>query len=49
MTGIDPGGADLRLAGRTARLVFEPPLSNRKEVRDELVRLAGLKKLEYLA
>ncbi len=43
MTGIDPDGADLRRGGRTARLAFEAPIQDRKGVREELVRLAGLK------
>ena len=46
MTGVDPDGADLRLGGRTARLAFETPVQDRKGVRQELVRLAGLKKLK---
>ncbi|MDA0305202.1 MAG: DUF2470 domain-containing protein [Proteobacteria bacterium] len=46
MTGIDPDGADLRLGGRTARLAFEAPISDRQGVREELVRLAGLDKPE---
>ena len=45
MTGIDPDGFDLRLGGRTARLEFDQPLKNRKAIRDELVRFAGLEKL----
>ncbi len=45
MTGIDPDGFDLRLGGRTARLEFDQPLGNRKAIREELVRLAGLEKL----
>jgi putative heme iron utilization protein len=45
MTGIDPDGFDIRLGGRTARLEFDQPLGNRKAIRDELVRLAGLEKL----
>lgn len=44
MTGIDPDGADLRLGGRFARLAFERPLAGRKDAREELVRLARLKK-----
>ncbi len=43
MTGIDPDGADLRRGGRVARLEFESPVTNRAQVRDELVRLANLK------
>jgi putative heme iron utilization protein len=42
MTGVDPDGADLRLGGRFARLPFARPLKDRREVREELVRLAGL-------
>ncbi len=44
MTGIDPDGADLRLGGRTARLAFEASISDRQGVREELIRLASLKK-----
>ncbi len=44
MTGIDPDGADLRRGGRAARLEFETPAVSRAQVRDELVRLADLKK-----
>ena len=42
MTGIDPDGADLRLGGRVARLEFDQPVTSRKAIREELVRLAGL-------
>ncbi|MDA1089647.1 MAG: DUF2470 domain-containing protein [Proteobacteria bacterium] len=42
MTGIDPDGADLRRGGRIARLEFEAPVTSRTQVRQELVRLAGL-------
>lgn len=41
MTGIDPDGADLRRGGRVARLEFEAPITNRAQIREELVRLAG--------
>ena len=44
MTGIDPDGFDIRHGGRTARLEFDKPIKNRKAIRDELVRLAGLEK-----
>ncbi|MBC8338833.1 MAG: DUF2470 domain-containing protein [Alphaproteobacteria bacterium] len=42
MTGVDPDGADLRLGGRTARLEFGAPVTSRKAIREELVRLAQL-------
>ena len=42
MTGVDPDGADLRLGGRTARLEFAQPVTSRKAIREELVRLAQL-------
>jgi putative heme iron utilization protein len=42
MTGIDPNGFDLRRGGRTSRHEFETPVSDRMDVRQELVRLAGL-------
>ena len=42
MTGVDPDGADLRLGGRTARLEFEEPVTTRRAIREELVRLAQL-------
>ena len=44
MTGIDPDGADLRRGGRFARLEFKIPVASRVQVRQELVRLAGLNK-----
>jgi len=44
MTGIDPDGADLRRGGRVARLAFDAPVTSRAQVREELVRLAGIKK-----
>jgi heme iron utilization protein len=40
MTGIDPEGLDLRLAGRTARIDFAQPVTGPEAARRELVRLA---------
>jgi putative heme iron utilization protein len=39
MTGIDPEGIDLRLAGAIARLPFERPVHDAESARAELVRL----------
>lgn len=39
MTGIDPWGTDLRLAGRTARLPFEAPVTTPAAARAMLVSL----------
>jgi putative heme iron utilization protein len=39
MTGIDPEGADLRLAGNVARLAFAHPVHDPESARAELVRL----------
>jgi len=39
MTGVDPEGADLRLAGRVARLPFVKPAHDAESARVELVRL----------
>jgi putative heme iron utilization protein len=39
MTGIDPEGIDLRLAGAVARLPFERPVHDAESARAELVRL----------
>jgi putative heme iron utilization protein len=40
VTGIDPEGFDLRLAGATRRIAFEEPLSSRAAIHDVLARLA---------
>jgi putative heme iron utilization protein len=40
MVGIDPDGADLRRGGRFARLEFGAPIADRRQAREELVRLA---------
>ena len=40
MTGIDPGGLDLRRAGEVARLPFSGRVETPQEARAELVRLA---------
>jgi heme iron utilization protein len=41
MTGIDPEGLDLRLAGRVARLPFLTPVHDAESARAELVRLVN--------
>jgi len=46
MIGVDADGADLMLKGRIARLAFAKPVGNAGEVRDELVRLAGVARAE---
>ena len=39
MTGVDPEGCDLRLAGTVARLTFDATANTKDEVRKELIKL----------
>jgi len=47
MTGIDPWGADLRRAGRTARLAFEMPIRTPTAARAMLVSLVKKARADF--